>query len=237
MKLGCVRWEATLVDDLEQQRIARSRAVAADFEAIFGGMRAAEAAGAVGRVRAARPLEPRPVLPRPSAQLATLGAFSAAALAGLAAGAILMQPDRPGPTRSEAPLRVVTNEPLSMQPEPYFPLSTGLENMPAPVAMTPPPQIQRASAPAPVRAQRPNAAGCGRRCSYAEVMAADRRLRAAYERAARSGVSRAELVAYRRQWDRMRRREADRPQRLVNGYASMASELSRLARDARAARS
>ena len=211
--------------------------MAQDFEAIFGDARLAHGGGAVARVRGARAAEPRPSPRRSSPRLAAVGAFAAAALAGLAAGTVLMQPDPPV-APAEQPLQVVTNEPLlTTAPVPSTPLSTGLENLPAPVVMAPPPRIQRASAPAPIRTERPKTAGCGQRCSYDEVMAADRRLRAAYARAARSGVSRAELVAYRRQWDRMRRADSDRPQRLVRGYGSMTSELSQLARDARAARS
>ncbi len=63
-----------------------------------------------------------------------------------------------------------------------------------------------------------------------DLMAADRRLRAAYARAARAGVPRQVLVAYHDRWEDLREDAGGRPDRVAAGYGRMSADLERLAR-------
>jgi uncharacterized protein len=112
--------------------------------------------------------------------------------------------------------------------------------------MAVPPQAPDAAVPAPaaptpVKAARPmrthalpkarTARAC---CSYAQVQAADRRLRTAYAVAVRAGVSRGEIAAARDRWSTTRRRAAHDPVRLVATYRDIADDLNRAATRTRA---
>lgn len=187
--------------------------VAHDLDHIF---RAAPPAAAVPAAPKARILGGRS-LPRKAARasLASLGALIAAGLVGLSIGAVITRP--PGPptpptTQAPAPAPVQTAPVIVAQ---------------APVPAPEPAPAKAEPAP-PAKAAPPRRARSGGR-SYADMLAADRRLRRAYERAIRAGVPRATLASYRSRWASLRRRSSDEPARLIAGYASLASDLNRLA--------
>lgn len=182
--------------------------VAHDLDHIF---RAAPPAAAVPAAPKARILGGRS-LPRKAARasLASLGALVAAGLVGLSIGAVVTRPPGPpSPPTTQAPA------PAPAQAAPVI------------VAQAPAPAPAKAE-PAPAKAAPARRARSGGR-SYADMMAADRRLRRAYERAIRAGVPRATLASYRSRWASLRRRSSDEPARLIAGYGSLASDLNRLA--------
>lgn len=63
------------------------------------------------------------------------------------------------------------------------------------------------------------------RCIYRDVMAADARLRRAYDRAADAGVSSSWLAAVNRRWERARDRVEDEPDRAIERYDQLAEAL------------
>jgi hypothetical protein len=65
------------------------------------------------------------------------------------------------------------------------------------------------------------------------MLAADQRLRRAYRQAIRSGVSRSVLLSYRSEWNRVLRRHADDPMRLVARYDALSADLSHRTRSER----
>lgn len=66
------------------------------------------------------------------------------------------------------------------------------------------------------------------RCIYQDVLNADARLRAAYERATRNGVRTSELAAVRRRWARAQRSSLDEPDETIGRYGRLADELDSL---------
>jgi hypothetical protein len=60
-----------------------------------------------------------------------------------------------------------------------------------------------------------------------EILAGDQQLRHAYDNAVRSGVASRVLVAYRRQWSRMRSRAMYDPRNVAAGYRQLAEKLNR----------
>ncbi len=66
-------------------------------------------------------------------------------------------------------------------------------------------------------------------CIYQDVVGADRRLRAAYDDAARAGVPTGELVAIRRRWDRARAISLDAPDETIRRYNQLTDRLEDLA--------
>jgi len=119
--------------------------------------------------------------------------------------------------------------------------------IPAPRPATPPPTAQpqsarpqvdvRPDAPitrvrAPKRAAVPSAhrGRCPRFattawCLHGSIMAADDRLRDAYQAAVRAGVDRHTLIDVRSDWKRLRGRANRDPQALIRGYALLTQEL------------
>jgi hypothetical protein len=69
-----------------------------------------------------------------------------------------------------------------------------------------------------------------RRSRPSDLMAADRRLRAAYSHAIRAGVPRHVLVEYRDRWADLREDASWKPERVAAGYGRMSADLERLAR-------
>jgi uncharacterized protein YecT (DUF1311 family) len=63
------------------------------------------------------------------------------------------------------------------------------------------------------------------RCMRPQVVDADQQLRSAYHDAVRAGVDRRVLVAYRRQWSRLRDLANTDPQLVVGSYRQIAREL------------
>lgn len=221
-----------------------ARAVSADLEGIFRPA-AAPAAARGARVRSLRPAgEPR------EGRRARLGAMAATALAGLAIGALaakLPNPDREasrGAVLAAAPAPAAriavppidpappAAPPTKVEPAQVKVAEAGAE--PAPTRLRP--QKAKATAgPDRARSARYRCAGlrgdAEARCAYPAVMAADRSLRAAYDRAVRAGVPRSTLVSYRSRWARLRHRADDQPARVISDYRRMAEDLNRLSRD------
>lgn len=220
-----------------------SRAVRADLEEIFRPV-TPSAASRPPRVRtfAGRSAEARERSP------ARWGALAAAALLGVAAGALMVQPPipgRPAPVaQAPAALTVASVAPApapapASAPGPAIP-------WPEPPPTAAPAKIQaqptkaaapRAAKPKPAKAvARKSGSRCEglrgdnrARCAYPAVIAADRRLRQAYASATRAGVPRATLVSYRNRWASLRHRADRDPGRVIAGYQDMAGDLRRLA--------
>ncbi len=217
---------------LERSPVGRGapvRVVARDLEAIFG--------AAPTRTG---PAHPPPRLNRGSeetpraSRLAAAGVFASAAFLGLAAGAFLVTrgPERPA-APSRQPLRVEVARPAPLTPPlgPLDPRPAGAApQAPSATAATIHASPERAS-PRPHRVARD--AGLGAGAGYADITAADRRLRGAYAAAIRAGVPRPALVSYRDRWDAVRRTRAHDPRRLSAGYGALAAELDRAAARAR----
>lgn len=207
-------------------RRAPVRVVAQDLEAIFGA-----APLRIAPTQAPRRLSLASAETPRASRLATAGAFASAAFLGLAAGAFLVTR---GPERRAAPER----QPLRVElarPSPIAPPLGPIDPRSGVAA----PQMQPAptnAEPSPARASRhrtPRHAAPSGGASYADVTAADRRLRGAYAAAIRAGVARPALVSYRDRWDAMRRLRAHEPRRLAAGYGALAAELDRAAARAR----
>ncbi|THD77755.1 MAG: hypothetical protein E7812_13435 [Phenylobacterium sp.] len=195
------------------ERTGRARSVSADLEAIFG-----EPAPAAGRLPGAARVERGPRTAPPGAirgrlPAASLGAIGAAALIGLAAGALLVKPPRPPGASHAGALPVEMVAPVQTPQASDAALA-------APVA-TPAPMR-----PAPPQAASQAPASHG---SFAGPQAADRRLRAAYAHAIRAGVPRALLAEDRDRWASARRRYAHDPARLEAAYNVLARDLDRSA--------
>lgn len=201
------------------ERKERARSVSSDLQAIFGEARPAADAKSARRV--ARPVsgiredtQPR----RLSA--ASLGAIAAAALAGIAAGSLLVQRPHGPPAQPHPPAL-----PVEMIAPPATPQASdaALAAPAEPIFTRPPPALPTVGAQASTEA-RPT-----RATSRSEVMTADRRLRAAYAAAIRAGVPRSVLAQDRDRWASARRRNADDPARLVASYRSIAGDLDHAA--------
>lgn len=63
------------------------------------------------------------------------------------------------------------------------------------------------------------------RCIRPQILDADLQLRTAYNNAARAGVKRRELVAYRRQWAKLRKRANSDPRSVLVGFREIAQQL------------
>jgi uncharacterized protein YecT (DUF1311 family) len=63
------------------------------------------------------------------------------------------------------------------------------------------------------------------RCMRPQILDADQQLRTAYNDAFRAGVERRELVAYRRQWSKLRKRANSDPRNVLVGYREIAQKL------------
>lgn len=196
-----------------------SRAVAADMTDIFAGLRPVNPAAGESVVRRVSPRRGSRFKP------ATVGALLAAGLVGVSAGAMLERDDpavrqaAPVATAAIPPAPTKAPEPVpASQPAPSAPIVQASAPEPAPkvekaVATRPKPKPKKAKA-------RPT------RASRAEVLAADRRLRRAYDRAIRAGVPRPVLVDYRNRWNRLRRTTWNEPAQLVRGYDRLERGLS-----------
>ncbi|MDB5458928.1 MAG: hypothetical protein JWO72_669, partial [Caulobacteraceae bacterium] len=105
----------------------------------------------------------------------------------------------------------------------------------APARARAPVRHVNARAAIPVRSRRPSTAAlCAASCPPSAVLAADRRLRSAYDHAIRAGVPTGVLADYRDRWADLRENAADRPRRLVQGYGELTRALGREATGARA---
>ncbi|WP_309087268.1 hypothetical protein [Phenylobacterium sp.] len=225
---------------------ALARAVSADLETIFQPAPAAPEVLRPGRVRSFAAA----AVARRERRPAQVGAMVATALAGLALGAFLTKPTskaevQPAPQAQQ--VARIDVPPVTTPPTTTLAATTPLAATPAPTPASPRAteakvEPKRAAARTSVRkasAERRRSGGyaCNgltraaeARCAYPQVMAADRSLRAAYDRAVRAGVSRSTLVNYRSRWASLRHRADDQPAKVIYGYRAMARDLDRLSR-------
>jgi hypothetical protein len=63
------------------------------------------------------------------------------------------------------------------------------------------------------------------RCMRPQILDADLQLRTAYDDAFRAGVERRELVAYRRQWSKLRKRANSDPRGVLVGFREITQQL------------
>lgn len=164
--------------------------------------------------------------------VASMGAITAAAFAGLAAGVLL-----PDLWRGKAPPPVAAAPPVSTAPAPAMKTpglvaARAVEPVAAPVIVqavaTPEVQVVR---PQAVKRTTPTPrveSSAPRCCSHADVMAADRRLRRGYARAVDAGAPRAALVQIRREWASLRRHAPENPGLVIDGYESLRQDLAQL---------
>lgn len=177
----------------------------------------------------------------------------AGAAAGLVVVAPLRQPHAAGVTRPPAASRHAAAPAGSS-----VPVAMAVSSAPAPQVLPSTPESDAAALPAGAIVARnrpetmrpapvPNSARRGEdegvtctdaddagyaACSREDVLAADRDLRQAYDRAIDAGVDRGRLVSIRNRWARLRADESDRPDELLAGYADLADRLDRAADDA-----
>jgi hypothetical protein len=189
----------------------RAGAVSQELERIFRG----EAPTA-----SPRPVAPARPHPRRARAIGAVGAVIAVGLVSLGVG--------------------VSVEPLPIASHPPADRAT--------MATAPPVQITEATAdasPKPAQgalagtaAPKPHATApqrlCSGRCTYADVLSADTRLRRAYGIAVAAGVRRPTLVAYRERWAGLRDDAARQPGATTRLYVGMADDLKDAARRARA---
>ncbi len=203
---------------LPEGRLAMSRAVSADMEAIFRDVPAALEAGPAARVTPMAPARGGRSMRRGPYLLALLAAGGL----GLVGGSLIAD----GPRSIAAP-----------SPAPILPVEVAARPDPEPVAVAEPEPVVvkvRTRAPKPRAASKPTlVAGCPSPCGRADVAAADRNLRRAYTRAVRAGVPRPVLATYRERWDDLRHGARDEPRRLVRAYGSLAMGLETAAHTAR----
>lgn len=202
--------------------------VASELDAIFASLpRPAPAAEPVvsARSAASRRRGPRP-------WLVFLAAVTLAALIGSLV--FLMPVARQAPPRHMSPPRsappIARSAPVlpaqATPPAPILAAPVTSATVPTPIEVKPKP-----AAP-PVRREAPPArhTRCSRFateawCLHGTIMAADDRLRDAYDAAVRAGVARATLVDIRSDWKRLRGRANRDPQALIRGYALLTQEL------------
>lgn len=63
------------------------------------------------------------------------------------------------------------------------------------------------------------------RCMRPQILEADQQLRTAYDDAFRAGVKRRELLTYRRQWSKLRKRANSDPRSVLVGFREIAQQL------------
>jgi hypothetical protein len=199
------------------ERTGRARAVQADIEGILGEPVPASARP-LGAARVDR--RPRDAGSRRRVSMASLGGVAAAALAGLAAGTLLMRSPKPAP----APVAAKPH-PAALPIEIAPPVQTPQAADAAQAHAAPRAAVVEAPAAATPAAPRAKAAHAG----HVSVRSADRRLRAAYAQAIRAGVPRALLAEDRDRWASARRRFAHDPARLIAAYESLTRDLDRAA--------
>ena len=192
--------------------------VSADLAAIFAEPPTGVAGPGASKVRAV-------VGRRGRLSFATLGSIAAAALVGLTGGALLSRPKADAP-RPSTPATPAPTLPVQVADGPTVTLPTAHEG-PIPVLdnapLMPKPALHKAGL-------RRNKANVHRHGVRPDLMAADRRLRAAYSHAVRAGVPRHILAAYRNRWEDLRQDATWRPQRVAAGYGEMTEDLERMSK-------
>lgn len=87
------------------------------------------------------------------------------------------------------------------------------------------PRARMALSPSGLSCERLRGAALAR-CMRPQILDVDRLLRDAYQDAIRAGVDRRVLIAYRRQWSRLRGRANSDPRSVAIGYRRMAQQLA-----------
>jgi len=165
-------------------------------------------------------------------RIGTMGAIAAATLLGVAAGALIGHgpaPARRDPqpaaqtaaaTLAPSPAARPATQPPTRAATPEAPVRARLHK----VVARPPPARRRETAEAP------SAEVCqGAQCRASSVMAADERLRRAFDSAVDAGVSQNVLVDYHDQWDELRRQAPQEPGAVAARYNQLAGELNSMA--------
>jgi uncharacterized protein YecT (DUF1311 family) len=135
------------------------------------------------------------------------------------------------------PAPVPEPEPVAISASPPAPVAEPDASVPA-AAIDRPESRGRAAArsdrrAAPLGAEARGDEGCtDDECLYRDVLAADRRLRRAYDRAVRAGVSSDWLAGVNRRWVRARDRAQDDPDGAIDRYERLAEALDAERREA-----
>ena len=158
---------------------------------------------------------------RRTGRAAALGGLVAAGLVGLAFGALMVSPPSLRPARAPAAAPVAASL--------VAPTATPADVLAVAEPVLVIPQTEPGLVKARTLPSRAMSACGAARCSHADLMAADRRLRKAYSRAVSAGVPRAVLVNYRNRWASLRHDAVYRPDRVANGYGAMTGDLNRMA--------
>jgi hypothetical protein len=209
-----------------------------------------------GQAYAAASAEPLPGFVEPRRRVA--GAFAwlmVGAVLGVAVGVLgprveqmfapppaisVVEPTLMAAIPSPAPVHTpAAAAPHTTAPPPVAP--TPIERPAAAVVTPPAPPVKSAARPASTPQKKPAAAktaSCvrGGPCGRADVQAAERRLRTAYDSARRAGVSSSVISGYRQRWERASGSARSKPRTTVGVYRSLANELSSKAAQARARR-
>lgn len=128
----------------------------------------------------------------------------------------------PAPTPTLVPDRTESLSPDDFGPAPVEPIPA------APATPAPPRRAVERVRPAPRAARDCPPGSTENRCIFADVLAADRRLRTAYARATQAGVPTRELVTIRRRWNRARGISLDAPDETIRRYDELAARLDDL---------
>lgn len=250
-RLGVVTAVGLTVEPFTSARCARD--VAADLTLIFGHIDAhGSHAGWTGENAAIVPVVQS--APSTVSHRTLIGAVAVTAFVGMFAGMILNDgpPDSTGPASGPLTTKAATTPvrpglqiallprldekelaPPAMRGAPTPPGSTtplraAAENMP------PSAWAQRTTGKAPVARKttastlpecEQQSANARSWCNHHAVMAADRRLRRAYDQASASGVPAQVLVNYGDRWAALLDQAEERPARVVAGYEAMTQDL------------
>jgi hypothetical protein len=226
--------------------------VADDLHAIFphAPPRAGTSQMRFGLREVGRKRSPKRVAAAGAMIAAALGGLSAGAMLGRSPSTEI---HRPKP--ASAPMTAQRQIAITVTGKSQLTSAVAPEGLPNPGPLAPPQLVRasigpqthapvvkvktRAKAPRSSRAQNrsyasqaptspaPKARCRGGECGYDDVMAADARLRRAYNSALSSGVSLPVMVGYRNEWSDLRKRASDQPERVVSRYNAMAGDLER----------
>ena len=223
-------------DSFRTQNLAHS--VAEELGPIF----AASAGRELSSTRGSRVRTLGPTARRSGLSIATVGAVVAAGLVGLSLGQVFgrggpqakaLAALAPSAASTEAPLAQAAAAPVAAAAQPQDLAVRGASKAAADVRRVHVLHRRAVRKPALVAA---HVGACGGLrgearawCSHRAVMAADDRLRRAYDRAIGAGVARPVLASYRARWANLRDRASASPGEVVAGYSAMANDLSRIA--------
>ncbi len=198
--------------------------VASELEAIFAPL------PRIAPAMAADAPSPKRAAARRTGLLPWIASLAAIALAALIGSLLFLRPVAPAPhvartvPAARAPLTGPTPAPA---PRTETVIASPHPAAPLPAPHEPAPAAQRTPRPAslPVHRGRCPRFATEAWCLHGTIMAADDRLRDAYDDAARAGVDRTTLVGVRNDWKSLRGRANRDPQALIRGYALLTEQL------------